>query len=187
VIVLQTPRLVLRELVPEDLDFVATMLGHPEVSRYYERTFARYDSEVWLERQRERYRRDGHGLWLAQERDGGTPVGQVGLALQDVEGERLAEIGWLLHRPYWGRGYATEAGAAVRDAAFTRWGHPSVISLIRPVNLPSQKVALRIGLTPGRRVLFHGFEHIVFGLSRPPQTGTEPKTTEPQRRDRDTE
>jgi [ribosomal protein S5]-alanine N-acetyltransferase len=160
--VLETPRLQLREMVPDDLDFIATMLANAEVTRYYERTFTRADAEAWLERQRGRYTADGHGLWLVRERETGRPVGQVGLAMQEVEGTRRPEIGWLLHRPYWGRGYATEAGIATRDAAFTRWGYPQVISLIRPVNEPSRRVAERLGMQPGGRVCFHGFEHILY-------------------------
>jgi RimJ/RimL family protein N-acetyltransferase len=159
----------LRELVLSDLDFLARMLGHPEVSFYYERTFARADAQVWLERQLERYRRDGHGLWLAVDTASGEPVGQVGLAWQLVEGECRPELGWLLAREYWGRGYATEAGRAVRDAAFSRWGYPEVISLIRPVNVPSRRVAERIGLAPGREVAFHGFRHIVYECRSPAQ------------------
>ena len=160
--VLVTPRLELRELAIGDLDFVATMLAHPEVSRYYERQFTRADAEAWLQRQLTRYATDGHGLWLVTEREGGTPVGQVGLALQDVEGHRLPEIGWLLHRPYWGRGYATEAAAATRDLARSRWKYGRLISLIRPANEPSRRVAERIGMHAGPRVDFHGFEHIVY-------------------------
>lgn len=163
-IIAETLRLRLRELVPQDLDFVATMLAHPDVNRYYERRFDRADAQVWLERQLARYARNGHGLWLVEERDTGHPVGQVGLAMQDVEGERHPEIGWLLHRPFWGRGYATEAGAAARDLAFTRWQYPYVISLIRPVNIPSRRVAERLGMTPGREVQFHGFTHLMYGM-----------------------
>jgi ribosomal-protein-alanine N-acetyltransferase len=147
--ILQTPRLRLREMVADDLDFVATMLAHPHVNRYYERPFPRSEARAWLERQRDRYERDGHGLWLVVERSTRQPVGQVGLMLQEVEGRRQPEIGWLLHRPYWGRGYATEAGAGARDLARSRWGYGRLISLIRPVNRPSQRVAERIGMHPG--------------------------------------
>jgi RimJ/RimL family protein N-acetyltransferase len=160
--VLGTPRLLLREMVQGDLDFVATMLGDAEVSRYYERTFTRADAAAWLDRQLKRYADDGHGLWLVLARESETPVGQVGLALQDVEGTRHPEMGWLLHRPFWGKGYATEAAIATRDAAFERWRYPSVISLIRPVNEPSRRVAERVGMRPGRNVQFHGYEHIMY-------------------------
>jgi RimJ/RimL family protein N-acetyltransferase len=163
--VLETARLVLREFVPGDLDFLASMLAHPDVNRYYERQFTRDEAQAWLERQLERYRRDGHGLWLVEERASGAAVGQVGLAMQEVEGERHPEIGWLLDRPFWGRGYATEAATATRDAAFARWHYPRVISLIRPENVPSQRVAERLGMTPTRQVDFHGFRHIVFAIA----------------------
>jgi RimJ/RimL family protein N-acetyltransferase len=82
--------------------------------------------------------------------------------LQEVEGEELPEVAWLLHRSCWGHGYATEAAAATRDAAFTRWQYEAMISLIRPENVASQKVAQRIGMQPGRLVEFQGFQHIVF-------------------------
>jgi ribosomal-protein-alanine N-acetyltransferase len=166
-VILETPRLILREMTMDDLDFIASMMAHPEVNHFYERRFSRAESETWLERQLDRYRRDGKGLWLVIERATGDPVGQVGLAWQDVDGERHPEIGWLLDRRYWGRGFATEAGAATRDAAFADWGYDHVISLIRPVNVQSKRVALRIGMTEGRRVQFHGVEHLVFELARP--------------------
>ena len=165
-LVLETERLRLREMEPADLDFVAEMLAHPEVSHYYARHFDRDASLAWLDRQIARYEKDGHGLWLVVEGASGTPVGQVGLALQDVEGERRPEIGWLLHRPFWGRGYATEAAIATRKAAFERWGYPEVISLIRPENVPSQRVARRVGMTAGREVDFHGYRHVVWRFER---------------------
>jgi RimJ/RimL family protein N-acetyltransferase len=167
-VVLETERLTLREMTLEDLDFVATMLGHPEVSRYYERRFSRDDAQVWLTRQLERYARDGHGLWLVETRASGDPVGQVGLAWQEVEGLRHPEVGWLLHRPFWGHGYATEAGRAVIEAARDRWRYQYVISLIRPVNAPSRRVAERIGMTAGPLVPFHGYEHLMYRVDLVP-------------------
>jgi [ribosomal protein S5]-alanine N-acetyltransferase len=163
--ILETARLRLRELTTTDLDFVAAMMADVEVTRYYGRRFSRPDAEIWLNHQLERYRVDGHGLWLVLDRQAGTPIGQVGLMLQDVEGEELPEVGWLLHRPFWGGGYATEAAAATRDAAFARWRYEAVISLIRPENTRSQRVAQRIGMQPGRVVQFQGFEHIVFQVA----------------------
>jgi [ribosomal protein S5]-alanine N-acetyltransferase len=160
--VLETERLILREFVPDDLDFLASMLADPQVSHHYDRRFSREAADEWLHRQIERYHTDGHGLWLAAEKSTNTPVGQVGLILQNVEGTKRPEIGWLLDRPHWGKGYATEAAAAVRDAAFTRWQYPEVISLIRPTNTASRRVAERIGMTPGAHVWFNGSEHVVY-------------------------
>jgi [ribosomal protein S5]-alanine N-acetyltransferase len=165
--ILETERLTLRELVPSDLDFLASMMADPEVAHHYDRRFSREAADAWLHRQLERYHTDGHGLWLASEKATGAPVGQVGLILQTVDGQKRPEIGWLLDRKHWGKGYATEAAAAVRDAAFTRWNYPEVISLIRPANTPSARVAERIGMTPGPKVWFNGFEHIVYRAEAP--------------------
>jgi RimJ/RimL family protein N-acetyltransferase len=165
--ILETARLTLRELVPDDLDFLASMMADPEVSHHYDRRFSREAADEWLHRQLERYASDGHGLWLAVEKATGTPVGQVGLMMQTVENRRRPEIGWLLDRKQWGKGYATEAGAAVRDLAFSRWKYPEVISLIRPANTASQQVAERLGMTAGPRVWFNGSEHIVYQSEAP--------------------
>jgi len=166
--ILETERLTLRELEPDDLDFLASMMADPEVSHHYDRRFSREAADEWLHRQLERYAIDGHGLWLAMDKASGTPVGQVGLILQTVQGEKRPEIGWLLDRKQWGKGYATEAGAAVRDAAFTRWKYPEVISLIRPANTSSQRVAERLGLVAGPTVWFNGSEHVVYRIEAPP-------------------
>jgi RimJ/RimL family protein N-acetyltransferase len=152
---------------PGDLDFVAAMLADQDVMLYYPHTYSREQAQGWLDRQRQRYADDGHGLWLVLDRATDTPVGQVGLLTQEVEGARHPEVGWLLHRPYWGKGYATEAGIAVRDAAFGRWRYPALISLIRPVNEPSWRVAERVGFTPGPLVQFHGFEHVMYQAAAP--------------------
>jgi RimJ/RimL family protein N-acetyltransferase len=165
--ILATDRLRLREMVPADLDFVATMLADPEVTHYYERRFTRDEATAWLDRQLNRYAHDGHGLWLVIDHETGSAVGQVGLAMQVVEGVRRPEIGWLLHRPFWGKGYATEAAIATRDAAFSRWGYREVIALIRPINEPSRRVAERVGMRAGERVRFHGFEHIMYVVEAP--------------------
>ena len=164
--VLETPRLALREMSLDDLDFVAAMLGHPEVMRFYPKVYSRDKAWTWLERQRERYARDGHGLWLVEDRATGEPVGQVGLMTQLVDGVREPEIGYLIHRPFWRRGLASEAALGVRTWAFDTLGHERVISLIRPENLPSQGVARKLGMTPEKRVQFWELEHIVFSVRK---------------------
>ena len=161
-LILETSRLRLREMSLADLDFVAAMLSHPEVMRFYPKLYSREEAEAWIERQLGRYARNGHGLWLAEDRATGEPRGQVGLAIQEVDGKETPEMGWLIHRPYWRQGLATEAALATREWAFGTLGLSRVISLIRPENLPSQGVARKLGMSPGRRTLFHGFEHIVF-------------------------
>jgi RimJ/RimL family protein N-acetyltransferase len=120
-----------------------------------------------LQRQLDRYRDDGQGLWLATDRQTETPIGQVGLSRQEVDGVSELEIGYLVHRPYWRQGFAAEAAAAVRDYLRDVLGEQRVISLIRPMNVPSQRVALKLGLKPQNLVMFRDFEHLAYSISRP--------------------
>jgi RimJ/RimL family protein N-acetyltransferase len=166
-VILETERLVLRELVPSDLDFVTEMLADPEVMRFYPKRYSREEARVWLDRQRERYRRDGHGLWLVSDRATGEPRGQAGLLLQRVDRLDEPEVGYLIHQPYWRQGLASEAAGAVRDFAFETLRKPRVISLIRPDNVPSQGVARKLGMTLWKTSLHADLEHLVFSVASP--------------------
>lgn len=161
-----TDRLVFREMESRDFDFVLGMVSDPVVMRHYPSTLDRAGAAAWLERQLMRYERDGVGFWVVSLRDGGEAIGQVGLLVQDVEGIREPEIGYLLRPEFHGRGLATEAACAVRDFTFTRLGLDHVISLIRPVNEASRRVAMRLGMEVSRRTTFHGLEHDVWEIRR---------------------
>lgn len=161
-LVLETERLFLRELDTGDLDFLAEMLADPEVMRWFPETLDRAASLQWLERQRQRYRDPGHGYWLALERAGGAPVGQLGVLPADVGNGEEPALGWMLARAYWGRGYATEGARACLAWARARLAPARVISLVRPENLPSLAVARRIGLEEQGLMEFHGYAHVLF-------------------------
>lgn len=163
----ETPRLTLREMSPDDLNFVAAMLANPEVMRYYPRCYSIEEAKTWIERQMRRYARHGHGLWLTLDKVTGQPVGQVGLLIQRVHGIEEKEIAYLIHRPFWRQGFATEAAMACRDYAFETLGRQQVIALIRPENAASQRVAQKLGLQPEPERVWHsGLEHIVFAIAR---------------------
>ena len=163
--ILETSRLVLREMTLDDLDFVAEVLGDAEVMRHYPKPFSRAEAEEWIVRQTSHYTTHGYGLWLAIEKASEQPVGMVGLVPRQVEGFEESEIGYLIHRARWRLGLAGEAAAAVRDYAFQALGKDRVISLIRPENVPSQGVARKIGLRSGDRLIDHaGYPHLIFSL-----------------------
>jgi RimJ/RimL family protein N-acetyltransferase len=154
---------------PADLDFVAAMLAAPEVMRYYPKVYSREEAKQWIERQLDRYAKHAHGLWLALDKITGEARGQVGLIEQQVRGIEEPEVAYLIHRPFWRQGFATEAATAVREYAFAVLGKPYVISLIRPENLPSQGVAAKLGMTSGPGLVQHGgFPHLVFTVHREP-------------------
>ncbi len=169
--VLETSRLVLREMSLNDLDFVASMLAHPEVMRFWPRCYSREEAEEWVRQQQDRYARHGHGYWLALEKATVQPVGQAGLLTLEVDGVEEVSLGYIVHRPFWRKGFATEAGAACLDYAFETFGEPRVIAPIRPENTPSQGVALKLGMEPEKRTTYRaGFEHLIFSISRDAHT-----------------
>lgn len=164
--VVETARLVLRRFVADDLDFLASLVGDPEVMRYYPAVEDRDGARRQLERIAERDRQDGYSVWLAVDKASGEPIGRVGLMKQTLgPGETHAEVGYMIRRDRWRQGYAFEAAAGVRDWAFAH-GLDHVIALVRPENTPSAAVAGKLGMQPGPVVQFHGLDHVVWRLDR---------------------
>jgi [ribosomal protein S5]-alanine N-acetyltransferase len=163
---LETPRTFMREILGNDFDFLARMKSDPEVMRYYPRTYTERDVRHFIDRMRTHYREHDCGLWLVVDRESGAPLGRVGLQRQTVNGSEVFEIGYMIDRPYWRRGLATETASAVREYALGERGLSHVVSFIRPENIPSQGVARKLGMTPGEHITHAGFDHIVFQCSR---------------------
>jgi RimJ/RimL family protein N-acetyltransferase len=178
-VVLETDRLRLREIVPQDLDFLAELLGDPDVMRFYPNTLDRAGTARWLERQLGRYERDGHGFWIVEARETERPVGQVGLLNQRLEDGVHPEVAYLIHVPYQRRGYATEAALGVRDYAFQVLGKGYVVSFIRPENRPSRRVARKLGMRPRGTIRWAGLDHLFFRVERSEAQAAEPLPRSP--------
>jgi RimJ/RimL family protein N-acetyltransferase len=165
VLSISTPRLLLRELKSADAPALFEVLGDPETMRFYPRPYSREEVDEWIGRQIGRYAM-GAGLLGVVLRDSGTLIGDCGLVWQEVEGVEEPEIGYHVHREHQGRGYATEAARAVRDYAFGTLGCDHVISMIRPENLASRRVAEKNGLTVNRTIFWRGYDHCVYQLRK---------------------
>lgn len=154
----ETKRLWLREWTADDRPALAAILQDPQVTAVYRHRFTDSDIDAWLERQRQRYAQDGHGLWAMVEKepdretvcDPGKEriVGQAGLTFQPWGGEPVLEIGYLLHHDAQHRGYAREAAAACRRYAFETLQAQEVCSIIVHDNAASMRVAQSLGLVP---------------------------------------
>jgi len=130
VIVLETPRLVLRHFVAEDVDALSEVLCDRENMRYYPNLFARADVEAWIEKTLRRYRDEGIGLWALILKAGHQFARDCGLVPQQVDGVTEVEVAYALARNYQGQGLATEAARACLDYALSKLGLERVISLI---------------------------------------------------------
>ena len=100
-------------------------------------------------------------------------IGQAGITLQPVEDEQVPEIGYLLNRVYWHRGYAVEAAIACKQYAFDVLEFPEIHSIIRDINIASMNVAIRNGMTIRKRFIKHyrgvDMPHFLFYVKRQAQ------------------
>lgn len=87
----------------------------------------------------------GYGQWAVEERGSGQFVGRIGVIYP--VGWPGPEVGYLIGRPWWRRGYATEGARAAMDWAFTEFGFDELCSLIDPANTASIGVATNLGET----------------------------------------
>jgi RimJ/RimL family protein N-acetyltransferase len=111
----ETTRLLLRPWQPDDLAEFTRLLTDPEVTRYIvvHTPFSPQDVAELSQRTLEQWERNGFGPWAAIEKATGRWVGRIGLdELPDWPGPHKIEVGWELHREFWGRGLATEGGRA---------------------------------------------------------------------------
>ncbi len=162
--ILETPRLVLRELQAEDVDALALILSEPETMRFYLRPFDRGGVEEWIARNRRRYTKDGYGLWAMILKASGELIGDCGLVLQEVDGANEIEIGYHVRRDHWGQGLATEAARACRDFGFAKLPVDRLVSIIRPENVASRRVAEKNGLSVWKEVSRVGLPHLVSSI-----------------------
>jgi len=163
--IIETPRLLLRPMTLADEPALSAVLSDPETMRWYPRSYTRDEVRQWIDRQIGRYR-DGYGLLGMVEKKTGQLVGDCGPTWQEVESGMELEIGYHVHRARWNQGFATEAARAVMEDSFRRFPIDRLISLIRPENIASRRVAEKNGLTMDRVIFWRDYEHWVYQRMR---------------------
>ncbi len=165
-VTLETKQLTLRMLRESDIDAYAEMVADPEVMRFIGDGKALSRPLAWrnLAMMIGHWHLRGYGPWAVEERGTGQLVGRIGF--WNPEGWPGFELGWMLRRQFWGRGYASEGARAALDFAFTRLDQPAVISLIYPENAASIRVAQRLGEHLAGRVDVMGRSALLYRIAR---------------------
>ena len=168
--VLETKRLILREMIQSDFMALCKILQDDDVMYAYEGAFSFDEVQGWLDRQIERYKELGFGLWAVVLKETGIMVGQCGLSMQDFNSNKVLEVGYLFQKDYWHRGYASEAAIACKEYAFDKLNAKEVYSIIRDTNIPSQNVAIRNGMTCVGKFIKHyrgiDMPHLLFSVKK---------------------
>ena len=157
-----TRRLRFREMLDEDLDRMADLLGDPEVMRFYPRPKSREEALGWIRWNQRNYAQHGYGLWIV-ETDEGEFVGDCGLTWQPVGGVQVLEVGYHTVPAMQGRGFASEAAGACVELATGPIGETHVVAIIHPDNAASRRVAEKIGLRLEQETEVHGRAVVVLG------------------------
>ena len=166
---LETERLRLRPLKLDDVDALHRVLGDAETMKWYPAPFTREETLEWIQRWLDSYQQRGHGLWVMELKSSGEVIGDVGLTVQIVDQQPFIEVGWHTRRDLWGQGYATEGGRASVQWGFDNLDVDRIISLIRPENVASSRVAEKLGLKVWRETMRgpnNSMFHHVYAITR---------------------
>ena len=166
-IIAETDRLILRWLIPKDIDEVAMLYADPDVMKYSPKgPIDRGSAEERLNANRDSYVRWGFGMYAVILKEYGF-VGICGLnRFDDVEGQLEHEIGFRIHRRHWNQGITTEAASAVRDYGFSDVGFTRLVSIVAPDNVPSVRVAEKVGMTFEKPVHFLGMDLHLYAIHK---------------------
>lgn len=149
---LESERLFIREWEPADRPAFAAIVQDGVVMEHLHAGLPYSETEVddWLARQARQLAEHGVCMGALCDKATGSIVGISGTQPLGTTGD--LEIGWILARDTWGRGYATEAGGMAMRHVLETLGRPRVVAIIDPANEPSKRVAARLGMTYEARV-----------------------------------
>jgi RimJ/RimL family protein N-acetyltransferase len=161
-----TERLELRPFTPRDEEAMALVFADADHLTFWGPPPDRKAIRDRIARNIESFRVDGFARWAIVLRDDGELVGDAGLTRTEVEGVREIELGWIVRPDRGGLGIATEAAAAWRDHALGPLGLMRIVSMIRPENAASRRVAEKIGMRVERDAFWNDAPHLLYALAR---------------------
>lgn len=142
--ILETKRLRIREITLQDVDALEALYADEEVTRYMETLFP-HEKELEYTQNYITYVYGfyGYGMWIVEEKESHQIIGRVGL--ESKEGFEGLELGFMLGKPYWNHGYATEMCKAVLEYGIEQLEVFSYRALVEPQNERSIRLCERLG------------------------------------------
>lgn len=163
--IFETERFYIREFTNEDFPFLHEIFSDTETMKHYPAPFSFEQTENWIARNKCRYSQDGFGLWAVCLKETDEVIGDCGLVKQLVDDKEEIEIGYHINKKYWSKGFATEAAYGSKKYGFQRLGLKRLISIIAPENLPSRRVAEKIGFTLEKESFIFNKTHLIYSCS----------------------
>lgn len=157
-LIIQTERLHLRTVSPDDAPFYLELVNDPSWIRFIgDRGIRTVDAAraAILDGPVAMYERLGYSLYLVQRRSDGAAMGMCGLIKRDVLPD--TDIGYAISPRYWGQGYAYEAAAAVVAHARGPLGLPRLMAITSPDNDASIQLLGKLGMRFVERIHLEGW------------------------------
>ena len=165
-VILATARMDLTEMLPSDAPEAFALNADPEVVRYTgDGPFASVEAARDFLAAYPDYRLYGYGRWALRRREDGVLLGWCGLKYHPGTGE--TDLGYRLHRRYWGQGYATEAGRACLDYGFWKLGLRRIVAQVMAANLASIRVLEKCGMEAVASISYEGQPGLIYSIDRP--------------------
>lgn len=159
--ILETPRLYLREMTPEDAEVAYILNLDPEVLRYTgDDPFESIEEAKTFLENYASYRTYGFGRWGVILKETGDYLGWCGLKYTPELDE--FDIGYRLMKKFWGKGYATEAAEACLEFGFTQLNMKTIVGRAMPANVASIRVLEKIGLSYLENRFMDGTEEVIY-------------------------
>jgi len=164
---LETARLLLTRLCPDDLDDLVRMYADPRVTA----TLGGLRTADWvadyLRKQMAQWDEHGFGLWTVRDRLSGRFAGRAGLRYATIEGRREVEVAYGLMEEFWGRGYATELAVESVRVGFTELRFPDLVCFTLTTNLASKRVMEKAGFRYERDIVYADLPHLLYRQRKP--------------------
>ena len=163
--ILKTKRLRLEKIRIEHKEELYKLLSNPAAHKFFPKTLDKIESGEFFKKVQQKYKTDGYSFWAVIRQADNKFIGICGLLSQIIDGKTETEIGYRLSDDFWNQGYGTEAAKGCISFAKEKLKLTSIISLIRPANKPSIRVAEKNGLTLEKETIFHDLAHLVYRLN----------------------
>lgn len=146
---LKTERLILRKWKKSDYSDFINMGLDPDVMKYLPHLLTQEESLYTIKIIEEMISKNDWGIWAVELKENHKFIGFIGFheQLTQFDFSPCIEIAWRLSKEYWGRGYATEGAKAALDYAFKVLNMDKVVSFTASVNIPSESIMKKLGMT----------------------------------------
>ncbi len=151
----ESERLIFRDWTLQDKIDFRKMNGDPQVMEFFVKPLSEEESDALYERIVDEIRELGFGLYAVETKAGQNFIGFIGFSRVTYEADftPCIEIGWRLNQASWGKGYATEGAKTCLDYAAKNLDLDLIHSMTAQLNIRSQNVMRKIGMTKDRDFL----------------------------------